>query len=70
MDVIYLAIALFMFVIGLCAGAITALIIRFANKKSAAKPNYSYTEKDRKQFQINQETLLNGRTDYSSKTFK
>lgn len=67
---IFLAVFIVMLIIGLCAGCITALIIRHSNKKSVVTANKSYSEKDRKQFQIDQETLLQGKNDYAAQDFK
>lgn len=66
----YIIIGLAMMLIGILSGAITAVIIRYSNKKSVVKPPQEYSQYDREKLMADQETLLKGREDYASKEFK
>ena len=67
---VYFIVGLFLFLIGVVSGIITALIIRALNKKSVASAKYEYSKYDRKKLMADQETLLKGREDHASKEFK
>lgn len=56
--------------IGVSCGIITGLIIRHSNQKSVVKRPKEYTEDERKNLMANQEILIQGREDHSSKHYK
>lgn len=66
----FIIIGLVMMLIGVLSGVITAVIIRYTNKKSVVKTPQEYSQYDREKLMADQETLLKGREDYASKEFK
>ncbi len=66
---LYIFTAVVMLLVGFLSGGITAFIIRRRNKKSVVKKPAEYSNYDRKQLMADQEILLMGREDYSSKKY-
>ena len=56
--------------IGVSCGIVTGLIIRHVNQKSVVTKPKEYTEDERKKLMANQEILIHGREDHSSKYYK